>query len=80
MSAFIHKRKLLYVSSYFLYIGKVWEKARYGDIDSSIACIRYYAGWADKVQGKTIEVRSISGSALISFFLDIPKPLVDERG
>ena len=21
-----------------------------------IACLRYFAGWADKVQGKTIEV------------------------
>ena len=26
------------------------------DIIGVIACLRYYAGWADKVQGKTIEV------------------------
>lgn len=27
-----------------------------GDIESVIACYRYYAGWADKVQGKTIPI------------------------
>ena len=27
----------------------------YGDMKGSIGCIRYYAGWADKNQGKTIE-------------------------
>ncbi|WP_414583664.1 aldehyde dehydrogenase family protein [Scytonema sp. PCC 10023] len=28
----------------------------YGDIRLVIACYRYYAGWADKVQGKTIPI------------------------
>ena len=29
---------------------------RYGDIAIVVASLRYYAGWADKIQGKTIEV------------------------
>ena len=29
-----------------------WAKA---DVQSVVACFRYYAGWADKIQGKTIE-------------------------
>ncbi|KAF8154948.1 aldehyde dehydrogenase [Crassisporium funariophilum] len=36
-------------------VGKVLEKAKYADIASAISCLRYYAGWADKVHGKTIE-------------------------
>ncbi|MGB7443476.1 MAG: aldehyde dehydrogenase family protein [Coleofasciculaceae cyanobacterium] len=28
----------------------------YGDLQLVIACYRYYAGWADKVQGKTIPI------------------------
>jgi aldehyde dehydrogenase (NAD+) len=30
-----------------------------GDIESVIACYRYYAGWADKVQGKTIPINGL---------------------
>ncbi|KAF8057016.1 aldehyde dehydrogenase [Lyophyllum atratum] len=36
-------------------VGKGFFAARGGDITVSIAIIRYFAGWADKVQGKTIE-------------------------
>lgn len=39
-----------------LLIGKVYAKAKHIDIGGAIACIRYYAGWADKISGKTIEV------------------------
>ena len=28
----------------------------FGDLSLVIACYRYYAGWADKVQGKTIPI------------------------
>ena len=37
---------------------KVYVKAKYdaSDIVVVIACLQYYAGWADKIQGKTIEV------------------------
>ncbi|KAG6917502.1 hypothetical protein DXG01_002366 [Tephrocybe rancida] len=34
---------------------KVYAKAMIGDIHGAIDVFRYYAGWADKVQGKTIE-------------------------
>ncbi|KIJ92760.1 hypothetical protein K443DRAFT_685075 [Laccaria amethystina LaAM-08-1] len=36
-------------------VGKVYEKAKSQDVGGAIAVIRYYAGWADKIQGKTIE-------------------------
>lgn len=31
-----------------------------GDLGAVIGCIRYYAGWADKITGKTIDVNSDS--------------------
>jgi aldehyde dehydrogenase (NAD+) len=37
--------------------GKPYSAARSGDVPLSIACYRYYAGWADKLQGKTIPIR-----------------------
>ncbi|KAG6811501.1 hypothetical protein H0H92_007149 [Tricholoma furcatifolium] len=37
-------------------VGKVYSKAKAADIQGAIAVFRYYAGWADKVQGKTIEL------------------------
>ncbi|KAG5645864.1 hypothetical protein DXG03_005206 [Asterophora parasitica] len=36
-------------------VGKVFVKAKAQDIQGAIEVIRYYAGWADKIQGKTIE-------------------------
>jgi aldehyde dehydrogenase (NAD+) len=36
--------------------GKPYTIAKAADIPLSIACYRYYAGWADKVQGKTIPI------------------------
>ena len=36
--------------------GKPLAVARAADLPLSIACYRYYAGWADKIQGKTIPV------------------------
>ncbi|KAF8529070.1 aldehyde dehydrogenase domain-containing protein [Hysterangium stoloniferum] len=40
--------------------GKPVRFARDSDIADTIACLRYYAGFADKVQGKTIEVNDKS--------------------
>ena len=34
----------------------MWATAKYFDITDAVSCFRYYAGWADKVHGKTIEV------------------------
>jgi aldehyde dehydrogenase (NAD+) len=35
--------------------GKPFGVARMADVASTIGTIRYYAGWADKIQGKVIE-------------------------
>lgn len=35
--------------------GKAFTVARDVDITDSIACFRYFAGWADKIHGKTID-------------------------
>ncbi len=37
--------------------GKPISEARSADIPLVIDCLRYYAGWADKIQGRTIPVR-----------------------
>jgi aldehyde dehydrogenase (NAD+) len=36
--------------------GKPYHVAKKGDLPLTIACYRYYAGWADKIQGKTIPI------------------------
>jgi len=36
--------------------GKPYKVARAADLPLVIACYRYYAGWADKLQGKTIPI------------------------
>jgi aldehyde dehydrogenase (NAD+) len=36
--------------------GKPYGVAKAADLPLTVACYRYYAGWADKVQGKTIPV------------------------
>ncbi|KAF8622984.1 hypothetical protein AX15_006582 [Amanita polypyramis BW_CC] len=38
-----------------LNVGKSFKSARGGDIPGAIRCIRYYAGWADKIQGQNLE-------------------------
>ena len=35
--------------------GKTAHFAKAVDVTSVLACLRYFAGWADKIQGKTIE-------------------------
>lgn len=35
--------------------GKSINNAR-GDVAAVIGCLRYYAGWADKIEGKTIDI------------------------
>ena len=32
--------------------------SRHVDVKSCLECLRYYAGWADKITGKTIEVNT----------------------
>ena len=35
--------------------GKPFKHARAGDIKHAAMCLKYYAGWADKIQGNVIE-------------------------
>ena len=44
--------------------------AKAADVASVVATFRYYAGWADKIQGKTIEVVAVNEVllALAEFF------------
>ncbi len=36
--------------------GKIIRDAR-GDVNGVVGCLRYYAGWADKIEGRTVPVR-----------------------
>ncbi|HEX4770263.1 MAG TPA: aldehyde dehydrogenase family protein [Bryobacteraceae bacterium] len=36
--------------------GKPYSVAKAADLSLTVACYRYYAGWADKIQGKTIPI------------------------
>lgn len=36
--------------------GKPYTFAKHVDVELAIKCIRYYAGWADKIHGKTIPI------------------------
>jgi len=36
--------------------GKPYSIAKAADLPLTVACYRYYAGWADKIQGKTIPI------------------------
>ncbi|KAI6013728.1 aldehyde dehydrogenase [Pisolithus microcarpus] len=35
--------------------GKTFNIARHGDVSAAIDCIRYFAGWADKISGRVME-------------------------
>ena len=50
-----HKEELAQLES--LDNGKPYQVALAADLPLTIACYRYYAGWADKIQGKTIPVQ-----------------------
>nr|ALG75772.1 aldehyde dehydrogenase 2 [Tricholoma vaccinum] len=38
-----------------LNVGKTFTMSKMGDVRGTISVLRYYAGWADKVHGKTVE-------------------------
>lgn len=40
----------------YRFTGKQFNMARFVDVRGTINTFRYYAGWADKIHGKTIEV------------------------
>ncbi len=37
--------------------GKPLKESRHGDLPLVIDCLRYYAGWADKIHGRTVPIR-----------------------
>lgn len=43
--------------------GKPVSIARDVDIEMAIKCLRYFAGWADKIQGKTISCENTASMA-----------------
>jgi aldehyde dehydrogenase (NAD+) len=45
--------------------GKTFENAKSVDVDKSIAAIKYYAGWADKITGKVVEVSFMTYSTAV---------------
>lgn len=54
-------------------IGKFYNVSKRTDVGLWIRCMRYYAGWADKIQGKTVEV------CFSSFSFIGCLPSIDER-
>ena len=40
--------------------GKTFGWARDGDVTFSIATIKYFAGWADKISGQVLEVSTLA--------------------
>ena len=50
----IHHRPVSEVALYLA--GKTFNWARAADLQGSIECVKYYAGWADKITGQLIEV------------------------
>lgn len=47
--------------------GKPYHVAFNADLNLVIKCYRYYAGWADKIEGKTVPV----GKEIINSFINI---------
>jgi hypothetical protein len=45
------------------------------DVGGAIALLRYYAGWADKVHGQTIEVRSSDDDSTSRVTNVLPRPM-----
>lgn len=39
-----------------LLLGKTFYAAKSMDLPTVVSLLRYYAGWADKIQGKSIQV------------------------
>ncbi|RKU43347.1 aldehyde dehydrogenase (NAD(P)(+)) ald5 [Coniochaeta pulveracea] len=55
LSRLAEENKELLIAVESLDNGKSISMAR-GDVDAVIGCLRYYGGWADKVEGKTIDI------------------------
>ena len=47
-------------------LGKAYMMALHVDVPASVSMLKYYAGWSDKIHGKTIEVRTCFASTYFS--------------
>jgi acyl-CoA reductase-like NAD-dependent aldehyde dehydrogenase len=54
--------------------GKTFKTAR-SDVAGSIDTIRYYAGWADKISGRVLEVRSAISRLLLARSITRSRPM-----
>jgi len=52
-------------NGHFFTAGKAFNMARNIDVAGSIECLRYYAGWADKISGNVLEVDSLSVTIIV---------------
>jgi aldehyde dehydrogenase (NAD+) len=69
----------LVTSCKIVIIGKPWNKAKVMSVGFSVSLLRYYAGWADKFHGQTVEVCThlvlIRLVLLMYYFIHrLPKP------
>ncbi|KAL6733119.1 hypothetical protein Aduo_003799 [Ancylostoma duodenale] len=57
LADFMERDRVILASLETIDNGKPYATAYTADLGLSIACLRYYAGWADKYHGKTIPIR-----------------------
>lgn len=58
--------------------GKAFSFAK-GDVSAAAGCLRYYAGWADKIEGKVIDTNKDTFSYTRSEPVGIPFPRFASR-
>ena len=65
VSPFFHNQLIFY---HFIYstLGKTFGWASAVDVNFAISVVKYFAGWADKITGQSIEVRSFPVCDLLS--------------
>lgn len=55
-----------------LEVGKLYTNGVYGDLPSTLATFRYYAGYADKLMGSTIQLPDYAGRNRLNYTLREP--------
>jgi betaine-aldehyde dehydrogenase len=59
-----------------LEVGKLYRDGLYGDIPAALATFRYYAGFADKLYGSTVELPDYAGRHRLNYTLREPLGVV----
>lgn len=57
-------------------VGKPVRDARIAEIENAIATLRYFAGWADKIEGRTIPTAGFMGRQALSYTVREPVGVV----